>query len=226
MHRAPSTDNRPDFLVKLGLALPCSPEDVKQAYLERAKTMHPDAGGTVEGFVALQEAYEKAAEYTRFFSGRSNWLSSSIERYVEQQGLLEGVLAVGGGADLEGVDWLRDEIGDDFAQVLDRVVHLRLTGDRVDDATIDMLVRRASALASLREIDFSNSRVTDAGAARLKAFPTLLRLDLSHSRVTPAGLEVIESLPHLEWLGARGIVRGWFSRRRLQRTRPGVEVVT
>ena len=44
------------------MLLPCSPEDVKQAYLAKAKLAHPDAGGNTQQFVELQTAYERAME--------------------------------------------------------------------------------------------------------------------------------------------------------------------
>ena len=39
------SEGRPDFLVRLGIMLPCSEQDVKEAYLVKAKLAHPDVGG-------------------------------------------------------------------------------------------------------------------------------------------------------------------------------------
>ena len=45
-------------LTLLGLDWPCKGSDVKAAFRLRSKELHPDRGGTVEGFVALREAFE------------------------------------------------------------------------------------------------------------------------------------------------------------------------
>ncbi len=50
-------DNRPDYMVELGLAPPYTQADVMQAYYAKAKKVHPDHGGTAEEFRALQEAF-------------------------------------------------------------------------------------------------------------------------------------------------------------------------
>ena len=43
---------RLEFLAVLGLAPPVTEEDVKQAYLVKARTAHPDQGGNVEAIQA------------------------------------------------------------------------------------------------------------------------------------------------------------------------------
>jgi hypothetical protein len=78
-----SAQFRPDqleFLTVLGLAPPVTEEDVKQAYLDKAKSAHPDRGGDVENFKRLQDAFEQATEYARFKAGRMQWLSSTSNR--------------------------------------------------------------------------------------------------------------------------------------------------
>ena len=65
-----SADGRPDFMVTLGLAPPYAAEDVKAAYLSKAKELHPDHGGTADEFHALQDAFEKAERYLEFRSDR------------------------------------------------------------------------------------------------------------------------------------------------------------
>jgi hypothetical protein len=47
-------------LEALGLSWPCTGGEVKRAFRERAKTAHPDAGGTDAEFITLCENYEKA----------------------------------------------------------------------------------------------------------------------------------------------------------------------
>jgi hypothetical protein len=50
----------PPCLRVLGLQLPCTEADVRQAYRQRARALHPDAGGDPRAFVALRAAYEEA----------------------------------------------------------------------------------------------------------------------------------------------------------------------
>jgi hypothetical protein len=47
----------------LGLTMPCSQEDLKEAYRQKAKLTHPDGGGCAEAFLALQQCYEEALEF-------------------------------------------------------------------------------------------------------------------------------------------------------------------
>jgi hypothetical protein len=50
----------PPCLVELGLKLPCSVEQVEQAFSRKVRTAHPDRGGDVESFVRLRAAYLEA----------------------------------------------------------------------------------------------------------------------------------------------------------------------
>ena len=47
-------------LKAFGLPDDATPADVRAAYLERAKNLHPDRGGTPEAFAALNDAYRAA----------------------------------------------------------------------------------------------------------------------------------------------------------------------
>jgi len=55
-----NSDLTPACLKALGLSLPCSEADVKQAYRSLAKTSHPDRGGDAQQFLALHSNFEKA----------------------------------------------------------------------------------------------------------------------------------------------------------------------
>ena len=50
----------PPCLRLLGLQLPCTEDDVRQAYRQQARALHPDAGGDPRAFVGLRAAYEEA----------------------------------------------------------------------------------------------------------------------------------------------------------------------
>lgn len=50
----------PTCLRELGLGMPCTIEEIRNAYHEKARACHPDRGGDVRQFVALKHAYEEA----------------------------------------------------------------------------------------------------------------------------------------------------------------------
>jgi hypothetical protein len=47
-------------LAVLGLTPPVTADQVKAAYRRLSKTAHPDHGGSVQAFVILRDAYERA----------------------------------------------------------------------------------------------------------------------------------------------------------------------
>ncbi len=59
-------------------------------------------------------------------------------------------------------------------------------------------------LASLKELDLSNSTITDAGLVHLKGMKSLKQLNLTRTGITDAGLAHLSGLTSLEWLGLRG----------------------
>src|SRR3990172_9069662 len=140
---------RLEFLTLLGLAPPVTEEDVKQAYLDKAKAAHPDRGGDVESFKRLQEAFEQATEYARFKAGRMQWLSRWVEQYAEQEKVVEHIKALGGTVEVKSSDPLSRSIGPDFAAVLDKVVGIRLSGPKIDDAVVLQLATQRRMLAGL-----------------------------------------------------------------------------
>jgi hypothetical protein len=56
---------RPGCLAAFNLRLPCSEEDVMEAYRERVKTLHPDRGGDLKKFLRLQKQFEQALHLVR-----------------------------------------------------------------------------------------------------------------------------------------------------------------
>jgi hypothetical protein len=220
-----SPDGRPDFLVKLGVLLPCTPEDVKQAYLAKVRTAHPDTGGSQEAFLDLQEAFDRATEYANFISGRRKWLGAQIERYAQQEELVLQIVNTGGHVRYEHKDWLSREIGADFAQVLDVVVEVYWTGPGVGDEQIEWLVRHRDIFSSLRSLNLAQSQVSDEGVERLGCFTALERLGLRGTPITHRALGVLESLPSLVELDIRetriGAMRLYFGRR----SHPGLEII-
>jgi hypothetical protein len=208
---------RHEFLAVLGLAPPVTEEDVKQAYLVKARTAHPDQGGTVEDFKRLQEAFEQATEYARFKSGRMAWLSRWVEQYAEQEKLIERVKSWGGKVDVNSSDPLNRSIGPDFAVVLDKLIAITLTGPQIDDAKVEQLVSQRRMLAGLRKLAIIDSAVTEVGLLKVRDLDTLRHLDLTGTTVDPEALDVI--LPHLQLLEILTLDRtgvGWATKMKLR----------
>ena len=63
---------------KLGLTLPITEEDVKQAYRRRAQKAHPDHGGSAEEFIEIQTAFEEALGFAKKSGKRLPWLGSPV----------------------------------------------------------------------------------------------------------------------------------------------------
>jgi hypothetical protein len=221
---AHATDSRPDFLTTLGLIPPCTVEDVKQAYLSKVKTAHPDVGGDAAEFRKIQEAFERATEWAKFRASRIAWLSTWVEKYVEQDGIITEIQRRGGVVQIEGVDWLRRSFGDDFSHVAEKLAKIQWHGPAVDDKSLAWLSDHRAVLAALKSLDLTRSSVTDAGLQHVAAFSSLRELDLSDTKVTAAGLAVLDRLPNLEWLGLKNTSIGWLARTKLKLTHSKLEV--
>ncbi|HZZ28015.1 MAG TPA: hypothetical protein VFE46_08430 [Pirellulales bacterium] len=219
-----TTESRPEFLVTLGLIPPCTVEDVKQAYLVKVKTAHPDVGGDTGEFRKIQEAFERATEWAKFRASRIAWLSTWVEKYVEQDGIVSEIQRRGGKVEIEGVDWLRRSFGDDFSHVAEKVNKIQWYGPAVDDKALTWLSDHRTVLAGLKAIDLTRSAITNLGVQHLAAFPALRELDLSETLVSSAGLAVLQHLPNLQWLGLRKTSVGFLGRTKLKFKYPKLEV--
>lgn len=196
--------DRPEFYDVLGLAPPISVDDVKQAYLEKVKTAHPDRGGDPKAFRDLQEAFDQAMQYANFRSDRMKWLGVQAERYAAQEALIDKLEALGGRVEITSIPWMKRSFGEDFAQLMNRIVGVTLRGPAVNDATIEFLVREQSVLQTIQSVDLAESKISDHGALLLRVFQELRRIDLSGSQVTNESLHLADWLPELRWLGVRG----------------------
>ena len=196
--------DRHEFLEVLGLAPPVTADDVKQAYLEKVKTAHPDRGGSSEGFHKLQQAFEQAMQYANFRADRMKWLGVQVERYAAQQSVIKHVESLGGQVEMLAISWMKKSFGEDFSQLMDRLIGITLQGQAITDATLELLVREQPVLQSLQSIDLSNTQISDTGALLLRVFQELRRVDLSGTVVTNESLHLADWLPELRWLGVRG----------------------
>jgi hypothetical protein len=216
-----------EFLGVLGLGLPVTVDDVKQAYLEKAKSAHPDHGGDTRQFVRLQEAFEKATEYAKFKAGRMQWLSRWVEQYAEQQQIVDKIRALGGDVNVESVDWLAQSIGADFATVQERVVAIHLEGAGVDDGILLQMGIERRILAGLQRLELVNTKVTSFGLRQLYDCHSLQHLDLSGTSVSLQAVQsLIEKLQQLESIVLRNHRIGWWSQVNLRFRHRGLAIAT
>ena len=218
-------EQRPAFMVTLGLLPPYTREDVQAAYREKAKTAHPDHGGSASEFEKLHEAYERAQEYVRFHLDRRQWLAAQVERYAAQDRVGNEVRRLGGTIEMEQLDWIKRSFGD-FAVVTEMLRGIRLHDWADGDAFLKYLAEHAAALGHLLWLDVSGSQISDSGVLQLQALKSLRRLDVSRTPISDTALRVVEGLPDLGWLNMAGTSIGWWARWRLRCSFPRLRVLT
>jgi len=201
----------------LGLIPPVTLEDVKQAYLAKSMTMHPDRGGDAGQFMRLQKAFEEANEFVRFKAGKLEWLAARIEAYAQQQDVVTETIDRGGEVEMEEVDWLRKSFGEDFGHVADKLVSVRLRGPAADDVFAILLGFRAELLQDLATLDLSGGRLTDEGLLQLKGLKNLRALDLRGTAVGRLAAETPSWFEKLEFLGLPAGALGLFARMTMPR---------
>lgn len=221
-----ATDGRPDFLVRLGLLMPCSVEDVEAAYRDRAKRAHPDAGGSVDEFIQLQRDYENAREYARFHASRRGWLATVIERYAEQEEVVAEIRRRGGIVETKSNEWIAREIGADFAQVLDKVEGVRLGGSRIKRPDVEWLAEQSRVLGGLHRLDLSGARIGNAAVPALTRFPTLHELNLSGTFVSDRSLRALAGIKTLRRVHLARTLVSVVGLLRLRQMRPDLEIIT
>ena len=202
----------PACLAVLGLRPPLTIEDVKQAYLAKAVTAHPDRGGSPEQFIRLQKAFEEANEYVKFKASKLEWLASKVEAYAEQQEIASAAIERGGAIEMEETDWLRKSFGEDFGHVADKLVAVRLRGPQADDVFAILLGFRAESLKDLALLDLAGGTITDEGLLQLKGLKGLRHLDLRGTAVSRLAADVPQWFERLEYLGLPKGAVGLFGR--------------
>lgn len=208
----PAKPNHPECLSILGLLPPVTLEDVKQAYLARVRTAHPDRGGDPATFLRIQKAFEDATDYVKFKAGKLEWLSSKIEAYAEQQEVVTETIERGGEVEMEEADWLETSFGEDFGRVADKLVAVRLRGPAADDLFAILLGFRAASLKDLAVLDLGGGSLTDEGLLQLKELKGLTSLDLRGTAVGKLAAEVPQWFERLEFLGLPKGAVGMFDR--------------
>ncbi len=208
-------DQRPPFMVVLGLNPPYATEDVKAAYLVKAKSAHPDRGGSAAEFDALHQAYEQAKQFLEFRSDRRGWIARAMDSYVAEQQLIERIEALGAEVTTNAIDWLKRSFGD-FAQLTEMITEIRFANAPAEPL-LKELQENAAQLQSLQKLELPGCTLTDADVIHLKPFKQLRHLDLSNTPVGNDALMVVELLPVLDTLITDGTQIGWFANWRVQR---------
>jgi hypothetical protein len=217
-HAPPSPDSpTPECLVILGLRPPLTLEDVKQAYMARAKAAHPDRGGDPQEFIRLQKAFDEATDYVKFKASKLEWLASKIDAYAQQQEVVTETIERGGSVEMEETDWLRRSFGEDFGHVADKLVAVRLRNGRADDVFAILLGFRSDSLKDLAVLDLAGGPLTDEGLLQLKELKSLRHLDLRGTRVGKLAAEIPGWFENLEFLGLPKGALGMFARMTMPR---------
>jgi hypothetical protein len=219
-----TTDDRPEFMVYLGLLPPYSLDDVQKAYKARALAVHPDRGGSTADFLELQKVYGRAQEYVRFQESRRNWLATQVEPYLRQQVIVAEIERRGGRVEIESLEWMERSFGD-FAALAERLRGIRLRDSSDGDAFVEYLAENENHLMHLSSLDLAGSAVTNAGLALLPKLRNLSRISLARTAVTGTAIKRLAALQELQWLDMSGIPIGILTRWQLRWVLRNVEIV-
>jgi hypothetical protein len=200
-------------MVKLGLAPPYAKEDVRQAYFEKAKQVHPDKGGSAADFHELHEAFERAQAYLEFRADRRAWIAAKMNRYIALEQAIERLKSLGASVSTSAPNWLAQSFGD-FAQLAETAFRVRALDLSNGDAIIAAMVDDYAALRDLESIELTGSTVSDDAVLNLAVFQQVSWLNLSRTPITRRALAVIDDLPNLRTLTLDGTRIGWWPRRR------------
>jgi hypothetical protein len=206
-------DPRPEFMIALGLAPPYAIEDVKQAYRNKVKDAHPDHGGSIEAFKAVQEAFERAQAYLEFRADRRGWIAAKMGHYAALQQAIERLERLGAEVTTHSPRWLEQSYGD-FAQLTETVTSIRRVGPADGDAIIRTMLANHAVLRELEMLELPKCQLTDDAVLSLAAFQQLKQLDLSHTAITTRALDVIDAIESLRAINREGTTLGWWPKRR------------
>lgn len=210
-----SLDDRPEFMVTLGLAPPYTIEDVHEAYREMAKRVHPDRGGTTAAFNELHQAFEQAQAYVEISTDRRGWIASKMAQYMDLEQAVARLRRLGAVLTMSAPKSLEESFGD-FAQLMDSVVLVRAVDIANGDGLVAAMVTEHKSLGHLAAIELPGCRVSDDAVLSLCVFRRLAHLDLSRTTITSRALAVVDALPALESIALDGVAIGWWTRRRIR----------
>lgn len=188
---------RRPFLERLGLSLPVTPDDVKQAFRAKVKQAHPDRGGDSQQFRELQAAFDEALSFAQRNGKRLPWIGVQMPLYIEQREIVQLVESWGGEVEVQHLDWLADTVGEDFTAIADRLVEINLSGRNVGDQHLLQLVKHAEGLQYLEVLRVANTQVTDAGMLKFAVASNLRYLDVTGTKVSRALRKQLAGLPQM-----------------------------
>lgn len=202
-------------MIVLGLNPPYAAEDVHAAYLDKAKSAHPDRGGSAAEFDALHQAYEQAKHFLEFRTDRRGWIAKAMDAYVVEQELITKLEALGAEVSTNAIEWLQRSFGE-FAQLTETIVSIRLAN--VPAAPLlQELKANAKQLNALATLELPGCQLTDADVIHLKPFNQLRHLDLTNNPIGNDALMIVDWLSSLETLILDGTQVSWFANWRVQR---------
>lgn len=185
------------FLERLGLSLPVTPDDVKQAYREKVMQAHPDKGGDAKQFQALQKAFDEALAFAQRNGKRLPWIGLQMPLYVAQREILQLVESWGGTVEVQHLDWLEDTVGSDFTEIADRLVEINLAEREVGDSEMIELAEHSEGLQYLEVLSVANTNVGDTGILKVTASSNLRYLDLRGTQVSQPLRQKLSQLPQM-----------------------------
>lgn len=201
---------RRPFLERLGLSLPVTPEDVKQAFRERVMHAHPDHGGDSKQFQALQQAFDEALVFAQRNGKRLPWIGTQMPLYIAQREILRLIELWGGGVEVQHLEWLEDTVGADFTAIADRLVEINLSGCAVGDREMIKLADHAEGLQFVEVLRAANTQVGDTGILKITAASNLRYLDVRHTQVSRALCRRLAALPQMNRVeGPSGWLDWW-----------------
>lgn len=186
------------FLKRLGLSLPVTVDDVKQAFYAKARVAHPDHHGQASDFKEVQRAFDEAVAFAERNGKRLPWLGAQMPIYVAQLEVVELVERLGGSVVVEELDWLEDTVGEDFSQLADRLVQIDLTGKPISDEQLIGLLADGEGLPYLETMLLADTPITDGSAIRLTRAVNLRRVDLRGTDVSFPLRKQLSKLPGMQ----------------------------
>lgn len=201
------------YIEKLGLSLPVTVKDVKQAFFKQARQSHPDHQGEPSEFREVQEAFEKAIVYAERNGKRLPWIGAQVPIYVAQLDALDHVESWGGRVVVEKLEWLEDTVGEDFALVADRLTEIDLTDCNVSDEQFAELAQHVEQLPYLEKLLLSGTRIGDASLLPFAQAVRLQHVDLRDTKVSFWLRKRFAKIPGMVSVLGTSRVAEFFSRR-------------
>ena len=201
----------PSFITKLGLSLPVTEQDVKQAYFAKARTAHPDHGGAASEFVEVQRAFDEAIQFAKRNGKRLPWIGAQLPIYLAQERALDLIGEWGGRATVRTLDWLEDTVGEDFSAMGDRLTEIDLSGTSIGDEQLLAFATEVESLPFLETLNLSNTNVGDPGLLALPRLPALRRLDLRQTAVSQRVRKQFAASPDIERVEGASSLPGWLA---------------